>query len=295
MPVDIDIIAAAYRSNALRRQTNLPYTTMPSTSQQQAADLIWQHWQQRTHLAALPSGLKPATRAEGYAIQACFEARSAKPLYGWKIAATSIAGQQHIQVDQPLAGRILAERVYESGAELPLAGNQMRVAEGEFAFRMARDLPPRVARYTTDEVLAAVATLHPAIEVPDSRFAPFEAAGGPQLIADNACTDFLVVGAPAAELWRSLDLTQHAVSAHHAAAHDGSVTAIQGVGSNVLGNPLVALTWIANELSGIKVTLRAGELVTTGTCFKPFAIAPGDAVEINYGVLGSVAVRFALG
>ena len=268
---------------------------MPITTQQQAADLIWQHWQQRTHLACLPPGLKPATRAEGYAIQACFEARSGKPLYGWKIAATSIAGQHHIQVDQPLAGRILAERVYQSGAGLPLTGNQMRVVEGEFAFRMARDLPPRAAPYTNEEVLAAVATLHPAIEVPDSRFAPFEAAGGPQLIADNACTDFLVVGAPAADPWRGLDLTQHAVSARHVAAHDGSVNTIEGVGSNVLGDPLVALTWIANELSGINVTLRAGELVPTGTCFKPFAVAPGDAVEINYGVLGRVAVRFAPG
>ena len=38
-----------------------------------------------------------------------------------------------------------------------------------------------------DEVLAAVATLHPAIEVPDSRFDDFTIVGAPQLIADNAC------------------------------------------------------------------------------------------------------------
>ena len=49
---------------------------------------------------------------------------------------------------------------------LDLAGNRMRVAEPEFAFRMGRDLAPRDADYSVDEVLAAVATLHPAIEIP---------------------------------------------------------------------------------------------------------------------------------
>ena len=33
---------------------------------------------------------------------------SAGNLFGWKIAATSEAGQKHINVDGPMAGRILA-------------------------------------------------------------------------------------------------------------------------------------------------------------------------------------------
>ena len=270
------------------RLPDLAITTPPA--QQQAAALIWQHWQQRTHLATLPAELKPTTRAAGYAIQACFEARSAHPLYGWKIAATSSAGQQHIRVEQPLAGRILAERVYASGATLSLSGNQMQVVEGEFAFRMARDLPPRAAPYTRADVLDAVATLHPAIEVPDSRFAPFEAAGGPQLIADNACADFLLVGAAAPESWRSLDLVQHSITARCVAARDAAATIHAGSGASVLGDPLLALAWIANELSGIGVTLHAGQTVTTGTCFKPFAVAPGDAVTIDFGAIGSIAL-----
>ncbi len=59
-----------------------------------AADLIWRHWQDGTVMDGLPPDLKPSTRAEGYAIQADLEQRSAEPIAGWKIAATSTAGQQ---------------------------------------------------------------------------------------------------------------------------------------------------------------------------------------------------------
>ena len=63
------------------------------------------------------------------------------------------------------------------------------VAEAEFAFRMAVDLPPRGRAYAVDQVLAAVATLHPAIEVPDSRYDDFTLVGAAQLIADNSCAE----------------------------------------------------------------------------------------------------------
>ena len=131
---------------------------MNSSSATQTADLIWSLWQSRRHIDHLPPDLRPATRAEGYAIQALYEQRSTQPLFGWKIAATSSAGQQHIQVDGPLAGRLLAERVMADGATINLAGNQMRVVEGEFAFRLAHDLPPRASAYTRDEVCAAAAS-----------------------------------------------------------------------------------------------------------------------------------------
>ena len=110
---------------------------------ERAADLLWQHWHDGTRLNHLPVELRPSTRGDGYAIQARLERRSAAPLYGWKIAATSKAGQAHIAVDGPLAGRLLRERVFDNGGAVPFGANHMRVAEAEFAFRMKRDLPPR--------------------------------------------------------------------------------------------------------------------------------------------------------
>ena len=137
-----------------------------------------------------------ADRTEGYAIQAAIERYSSTHLFGWKIAATSEAGQKHINVEGPMAGRILAETVLPDGGTASMAGNEMRVAEPEFAFRMRTDLPARSTPYTVSQVLDAVDTLHPAIEIPDSRFANFVGAGAAQLIADNACAHLFVLGPP---------------------------------------------------------------------------------------------------
>src|ERR1700760_2097979 len=142
-----------------------------------AAQTPMGHWRVWTKLGALQPSQRPRDRAEGYAIQAAIEQSSAGALFGWKIAATSEAGRKHINVDGPMAGRILSETVISDGGTASMAGNEMRVGEPEFAFRMAKDLPPRSEPYTVREVLDVVGTLHPAIEIPDSRFADFVSAG----------------------------------------------------------------------------------------------------------------------
>lgn len=260
---------------------------MTESEIQAAADTLWSHWHDGRLMPALPESNRPRTRAEGYAIQALVERRSAFPLYGWKIAATSQAGQAHLAVDGPLAGRLLRERVCAPGEEIPFGLNHMRVAEAEFAFRLAANLGPRETPYQADEVLAAVGTLHPAIEVPDSRFDDFTRVGAAQLIADNACAHYFVLGPAAPENWRALDLIEHVVR--------GEVTGgirHEGKGANVLGDPREALTWLVNELSRLKLTLRAGEVVTTGTCLVPLPLRPRDRVTADFGKLGCLEVRF---
>ena len=260
-----------------------------------AADLLWDCWQNGRRLQSIPEDIRPQTRDEGYAVQAALEGRSTAPLFGWKIAATSIAGQKHITVTGPLAGRLLSERVTDLSrqngeppeAVLPFGVNHMKVAEAEFAFRMGRDLEPRPHSYSVDEVLDAVATLHPAIEIPDSRFDDFTIVGAPQLIADNACAHLFVLGPPADTDWRSLDLIEH-----RAIGTAGNVTR-EGRGANVLGDPRVALAWLANELSGLGITLRTGEVVTTGTCLVPLPIHTGVTVIADFGTLGSISARIA--
>ncbi len=256
---------------------------MDDSRLQEAAALIRAHWRSGEPLA-LPAHLRPATRAEGYAVQAHID--PALP-YGWKIAATSLAGQRHIGVGGPLAGRILPDRVLPETATLPFAPNRMRVAEAEFAFRMSRDLPPRAAPYTIPDVLDAVATLHPAIEIPDSRFPDFATAGEAQLIADLACGHLFVLGAAATADWRAIDLAAHPVTARVCGGPPQP-----GIGRNVLGDPRIALAWLANELSGLGLTLHAGQVVTTGTCVTPLPIAAHDTVAADFGPLGRIAIRF---
>jgi 2-keto-4-pentenoate hydratase len=251
-----------------------------------AARTLHDHWRAGSKLASLEASQRPRDRAEAYAIQAEIENYSAGHLFGWKIAATSEAGQKHINVDGPMAGRILSETVIPDGGTASMAGNEMRVAEPEFAFRMASDMPPRSAPYTVREVLDAVGTLHPAIEIPDSRFADFVNAGATQIIADNACAHLFVLGAPATSDWRALDLVE-----------ERPVMTLRGKrftghGKNVLGDPLIALTWLVNELRQLGVTLRAGEVVTTGTCHPPLPIQSGDVFEADFGSIGRVSVTF---
>ena len=251
-----------------------------------ASRTLHHHWRAGTKLGGLEASLRPRDRAEAYAIQAAIENHSSGKLFGWKIAATSEA-QKHINVDGPMAGRILPETVIADGGTASMAGNEMRVAEPEFAFRMRVDLPPRGSPYTVREVLDAVDTLHPAIEIPDSRFANFVDAGAEQIIADNACAHLFVLGAPAKSDWRALDLVeQRPVITLRGRQYTGH-------GKNVLGDPLMALTWLANELRQLGVTLGAGEVVTTGTCHAPLPIQSGDLFAADFGVLGKVSVAFS--
>src|ERR1700741_1937046 len=98
-----------------------------------AAKTLHDHWQAGTKLGDLEPSLRPRDRLEGYAIQAAMQGHGS--LFGWKIAGTSEAGQKHINVAGPLAGRIFAERVVADGGTASMAGNEMRVGEPEFAFR----------------------------------------------------------------------------------------------------------------------------------------------------------------
>lgn len=251
-----------------------------------ASEVLVRHWRDGTKLDALEARLRPQNRAEGYAIQAELERRSSGTVFGWKIAATSEAGQRHINVAGPLAGRIMSDTVIVDGGTAAMKGNEMRVGEPEFAFRMGRDLPPRAVPYTAREVLDAVQTLHPAIEIPDSRFTDFVSAGEAQLIADNACAHLFVLGAATSADWRVMDLIEERPQITLRGER------YVGHGKNVLGDPRAALAWLANELSGLGITLRAGQVVTTGTCHPPLPVAAGDEFAADFGVLGKVSVRF---
>jgi len=257
-----------------------------------AAELLWDCAESGRFIDELSHDIRPTTRAEGYAVQAQWPLVSGERVVGWKIAATSQAGREHIGVSGPLAGRILNSRVHADGGKVPSLGNGMRVAEPEFGFAMARDLAPRESAYTVDEVLDAVDCIFPSIELPSSRFADFVRAGEGQLLADNACAGRFVFGARCRATWRQLDLGSHEV---RATVERSGTTVLErlGTGAAVLGDPRSALAWLVNELNGIGLTLHAGQVVSTGTCMVPLPIEPGDVVRADYGSLGQVALTFA--
>jgi 2-keto-4-pentenoate hydratase len=252
-----------------------------------AAALLHARWRDGGKLKHLPAPLRPQTREDGYAIAGALAQLQDEPCLGWKIAATSAAGQAHIGVDGPLAGRLYASRVLPPGAEIALDHNLLRVTEVEFAFRFGRELRARDRDYPLSEVMDAIESLHLSLEIPDSRYSDFAAVGAPSLIADTACADRLVLGPPVEAPWREIDFPAYGVRALR-----NGVEVARGKGAAVLGDPRVALAWLVNEVCRHCGGLDSGAVVTTGTCVVPVPIAPGDAFVGDYGALGTLEVRF---
>ena len=252
----------------------------------QAATIIAQCWREGQKCGDLPSAVRPQTLAEGYQVQAQLAALMGDTVVGYKLAATAAAGQRHIGVDAPIVGRLLATRIASDGATLAMQGNRMLVGECEIVFKLASDLPPRASPYSRAEVMAAVASLHPALEIPDSRFDDFASAGAAQLAADNACTHWLVVGPATTARWRDVDLAEHATCLHI----NGAVVS-RGRGADVLGDPRTALTWLANQFAILGDGLRAGQIVTTGCTGQPTTITSGDQITADLGEFGRVSAQ----
>lgn len=248
-----------------------------------AAAIIAACWQEDRKLDALPDPLRPRTLQEGFAVQAALGGALGDGLIGWKLAATAEPGQRHIGVDAPIPGRLFARRVLTDGACAPMQGNRMRVAECEFVFRLGSDLPPRDTAYTREEVMAAVISLHPGLELPDSRFENFASAGAAQLAADNACAHWLVIGAATRTDWRAVDL-----AAHGTCLRINGEVVTRGQGADVFGDPRDALRWLANRHALIGEGLRTGQYVTTGVTGMPSPIAEGDRIEADLGAFGKV-------
>jgi len=209
---------------------------------------------------------------------------------GSKIACTNVTAQRQLSVDSPFAGRLLSAFFFESSpgrpARIDASKFFMRVVEAEFAFEMAQDLPPTSAPRSRQEIAAAVKGVIPGIEIVDSRFDDWLTIGAPSLIADNACNAAWVRGSVLTE-WESIDLAAQAVRV----TVNGKLLR-EGSGRNVLGHPMNALEWLANNLSARGLGLKAGQYITTGVTTEVYMAERGDRITADFGPVGSVDVEF---
>ena len=263
---------------------------MTGSVEAKAVDLLTEVRRSRVRLDALPVDCRPDDLAAAYAIQAVHAERLAAlqggaPV-GYKIGCTNVTAQAQLGIDEPFYGRLFPGAVHDSAARLRADDFFMRVIEAEFAFRMVDDLPAAAAPYDLDGVAAAVGAVVPAIEVVDSRYTDWTTAGAAALIADNGSHGALIHG-PVTEAWRDIDLESAPVILSVA----GEVVR-EGVGGNALGHPLHALAWLANTLCFSGGGLRAGDLVSTGTCIEVYFADPKDRIRADFGDLGSLEVEF---
>ena len=235
----------------------------------------------------LPEACRPRSLEEAYAIQEAVTAGLGETPVGWKIGATDAAIRAQEGFDEPVSGRLFTGHVHAAPADLP-AGlfTTFRNCETEFALRLGRNLPPRPEPYGRDEVMAAIATLHPAVEVGDTRYRDRAAMGGIGVCADNSGGTELVMADGIAD-WRGLDLPALTV----ALEVDGELRA-EGSGRAVMGDPIEALVWLANHLSERNIGLQAGEIVTTGSCTGITKVEAGARVRADFGKLGKIAIHF---
>lgn len=230
---------------------------------------------------------EPADEAEAYAVQNEIVRLSGEPSIGFKVGSTSPEAQAFLGTTEPASCPILSRYSFAAPASITLVTDHMPALEGEFAFRLACDLPPRDAAYTEAEVREAIGAVAGAIEVVGTRLEGGLAGKGRLLVtADSGANMALVVG-PWTTEWQHIDL-----AAHPAAMIVNGSTVSEGTGARALGNPMNVMVWLANQQSQRGRGLKARDIISTGTCTGLDPVAPGDQVKATFGSLGDVAVSF---
>ena len=240
-------------------------------------------------LAALPAELVPQTLVEAYAIQHAALRALHTDIAGWK--ATLLAAK--IESNQGLCAPLGARFVVDAPAFVlpyhqPTANTSEFGIEPELAFRLGSDLPPLGAKaaYSRASVSAAIISAHATIEVVVSRFLDPTKVTEFERVADACSNEVLVVG-PSLPSWRQLSLTDLPLRV----CIDG-IPVYQGPASHPLKDPLLPVVWLANHVSGLGRGLRAGELITTGSCNGLRTLRKGQSANAYFTGLGAAQVQF---
>ena len=204
---------------------------------------------------------------------------------GYKIGLTSERMQQACGIDQPVAGRVLQDRLRPSGTTIRLSEHGHAGLEFEICVRLARPLPARAEPYTIGDVAAAVDAVCAAVEVIDDRNSDYKVLDALSLVADNSWNVGVVLG-PWATHWGELEALRGTVRLNGQEV-DG------GYGRDVLGGPFVPLAWLANRLSAAGRGLEAGDIVMTGNLVTTHFPKPGDAYRFELGAVSAVELRIA--
>jgi 2-keto-4-pentenoate hydratase len=233
--------------------------------------------------------LDPTDASGAYAVQEIntrfWEARGRR-IVGRKAGLTAKAVQTQLGVDQPDFGALFDDmRVPDGGALDPARCIQPK-AEAEIAFVLAADLPSPDT--TIEELAAAVASVHAAIEIVDSRIADWKITFA-DTVADNGSSAFFVLSEEGKPL-AGLDLEGAAMEL----SVDGHV-ASTGVGAAALGNPLNAAAWLAQTLASRGEPLQAGDVLLAGALGPMVTLMQGNRIEATIAGIGSCSFTYAKG
>jgi len=202
---------------------------------------------------------------------------------GHKVGLSAKAMQEMLGVDEPDYGHLLSDMFVFEEEQVELSRFLHPRVELEVAFVLGRELiGPGV---TVADVLRATEFVLPSIEIVDSRIIDWRVKIE-DTIADNASSGAVVLGGNPT-LLRDVD-----VRLIGAALRCNGMLMETGASAAVLGNPVVAVAWLANKVASFGVSLAEGHVVLPGSCTRMIQVRSGDAIHADFDHLGHVAVSF---
>jgi 2-keto-4-pentenoate hydratase len=244
----------------------------------EAANLLLDARRTLVPIVDLPIELQPVTLDESYFVNGEMSL-AYEEIGGWKIGAP---GPDATPSYAPLP----KAWIHPTGVRLSKLTHRYRGLEAEIAFLLGEDLPPRDMPYTREEVIVAIASCHPVIEVLESGLVDPVAANKLSKDADLQMHGGLIYGASVPD-WKSIDFTKE----HVTLSIDGAVR-VERVGSNTSGDFLRLLPWLANEGAVRTGGLRAGQWITTGSWTGNVQATAGASVDVKFGTAGRVELIF---
>ncbi len=244
----------------------------------EAANVLMDARRSGVPIADLPVNLQPTTLDEAYFVQDTMMVAYGE-IGGWKVGAPNAEAT-------PIFAPMPKDWIGPDGSLLAGVTHRYRGVEGEVAFLLAHDLPPRETPYTRDEVVAAIASCHPAIEVIESGLLDPTAATRMSMLADMQMHGGFIYG-PEYAAWKSVDFPQERV----VLAVDG-VVRVERTGSNTAGDLMRLLPWLANEGAARTGGLKAGQWITTGSWIGCIPVDAGSTADVQFSTIGRVTAQF---
>jgi 2-keto-4-pentenoate hydratase len=201
---------------------------------------------------------------------------------GHKVGLTNKRMQEQLGVSEPDFGFLLDDMQVPNGHSLALGAFISPRIEPEICFLIDRDLVgPGITR---SDVMAATSALAPALEVIDSRIVDWKIKLV-DTVADNASSARVVVGP-----WTSLEGGDFDVMGAEGWIERDGVVVATGHGSDVFGDPALAVAWLVNKLAEFGGGIRAGEIVMPGALTASLPLDSGSRFTAAIDGLGSVSV-----
>ena len=265
---------------------------LPQDTIAQLARELYDARKSRTPLRHFSRQHPDMTIADGYAIQrewVRLEQADGRTIRGRKIGLTSRAMQQASQITEPDYAPLMDDMFFEQGSDIPFERFIAPRVEVELAFVLGK--PLKGPGVTLFDVLTATDYVTPAVEIIDARIEQFDReTGAPRkvfdTIADFAANAGIVTGGRPV---RPLDVDLRWVGA---LLFKNGVIEETGLAAGVLNHPATGVAWLANRIAAYDEQLAAGDIVLGGSFTRPTAAQPGDSFHVDYGPLGSVALRF---